>query len=105
MAASPVDVIGSTPVSFTNAEGAQKVVPLSAPQFTLSALQFTLSALQFNGSELQVRSACAVALSGQRLPLARTAAPTASSLLFQRNRNPVPNESSGSRLNVAVPVW
>ncbi|MEO6501601.1 MAG: hypothetical protein ABIQ09_06785 [Jatrophihabitantaceae bacterium] len=98
MAASPVDVIGSTPVSFTNAEGAQKVVPLSAPQFTLSALQF-------NGSELQVRSACAVALSGQRLPLARTAAPTASSLLFQRNRNPVPNESSGSRLNVAVPVW
>lgn len=43
MAAAPVDVIGSTPVSFTNAEGAQKVVPLSA--------------LQFNGSDLQVRSA------------------------------------------------
>jgi hypothetical protein len=35
-----VDVIGSTPVSFTNAEGAQKVV--------------SLSALQFNGSDLQV---------------------------------------------------
>lgn len=43
MAAAPVDVIGSTPVSFTNAEGAQKVVPLSA--------------LQFNGSDLQIRSA------------------------------------------------
>src|ERR1700712_5378256 len=43
MAAAPVDVIGSTPISFTNSEGAQKVVPLSA--------------LQFNGSDLQVRTA------------------------------------------------
>lgn len=42
MAAAPVDVVGSTPVSFTNSDGAQKVVPLSA--------------LQFNGSELQIRS-------------------------------------------------
>jgi|GEM_PF-4561114 len=43
MAAAPVDVVGSTPVSFTNSDGAQKVVPLSA--------------LQFNGSDLQVRTA------------------------------------------------
>ncbi|HEX8767709.1 MAG TPA: hypothetical protein VF714_05020, partial [Jatrophihabitans sp.] len=43
MAAAPVDVIGSTPISFTNSDGAQQVVPLSA--------------LQFNGSDLQIRSA------------------------------------------------
>jgi len=42
MAAAPVDVIGSTPIGFTNSDGAQKVVPLSA--------------LQFNGSDLQIRS-------------------------------------------------
>lgn len=42
MAAAPVDVIGSTPLSFTNSDGAQKVVPLSA--------------LQFTGSDLQLRS-------------------------------------------------
>jgi hypothetical protein len=42
MAAAPVDVIGSTPLSFTDSDGAQKVIPLSA--------------LQFNGSDLQVRS-------------------------------------------------
>ncbi|MBV9823416.1 MAG: hypothetical protein JO144_14375 [Actinobacteria bacterium] len=47
MAAAPVDVIGSTPVSFTDSAGAQQVVPLSA--------------LQFNGSDLQLRSAWAAA--------------------------------------------
>jgi hypothetical protein len=43
MAATPVDVIGSSPISFTNSEGAQKVVPLSA--------------LQFSGSDLTLKSA------------------------------------------------
>jgi hypothetical protein len=45
MAAAPVDVIGSSPISFTSSEGAQRFVPLSA--------------LQFNGSDLQLKSAWA----------------------------------------------
>jgi hypothetical protein len=43
MAAAPVDVLGSSPISFTNSDGAQQVVPLSA--------------LQFSGSDLQLKSA------------------------------------------------
>jgi hypothetical protein len=43
MAASPVDVVGSTPISFTDSQGAQKFVPLSA--------------LQFNGSTVQLKTA------------------------------------------------
>ena len=45
MASDPVGVIGSSPIGFTNSEGAQKVVPLSA--------------LQFSGSDLQLNSAWA----------------------------------------------
>lgn len=47
MAAAPVDVVGSTPISFTDSAGAQQMVPLSA--------------LQFTGSDLQLRSAWAAA--------------------------------------------
>jgi hypothetical protein len=43
MAAAPVDVVGATPISFTDSNGAQKFVPLSA--------------LQFNGSTLQLKTA------------------------------------------------
>lgn len=39
MAVAPVDVVGATPISFTNTDGAQVVVPLSALQFTGSDLQ------------------------------------------------------------------
>jgi hypothetical protein len=45
MAAAAVDVIGSSPITFTSSEGAQRFVPLSA--------------LQFNGSDLQLKSAWA----------------------------------------------
>lgn len=38
MAATPVDVVGSTPIAFTNKEGAQKFVPLSALQLTGSRI-------------------------------------------------------------------
>jgi hypothetical protein len=43
--AAPVDVVGSSPISFTGSEGQQLFVPLSA--------------LQFNGSSIQVSSAWA----------------------------------------------
>lgn len=43
MATDTVDVIGSTPLSFTNAQGGQSVVPLSA--------------LQFSGSEITIKTA------------------------------------------------
>lgn len=43
MASATVDVIGSSPLSFTDANGSQQVVPLSA--------------LQFSGSEIQLKSA------------------------------------------------
>src|SRR5690349_5065929 len=43
MATSPADVIGSTPLSFGNASGAQEVVPLSA--------------LEFNGSDIRLKTA------------------------------------------------
>lgn len=42
MASATVDVIGSSPLSFTDANGGQQVVPLSA--------------LQFSGSEIQLKS-------------------------------------------------
>ncbi len=45
MATTTVDVVGSTPISFTNSQGAQRVVPVSA--------------FQFSGSDLQLRSAWA----------------------------------------------
>ena len=43
MAVASVDVVGTTPISFTNSEGAQTVVPLSA--------------LEFAGSDLRVKAA------------------------------------------------
>jgi hypothetical protein len=43
MVAAPVDVVGSSPISFTSTQGGQLFVPLSA--------------LQFNGSTLEVKSA------------------------------------------------
>ena len=43
MANATADVIGSTPLSFTNASGGQQVVPLSA--------------LEFNGSDLRIKTA------------------------------------------------
>src|SRR5690348_5491607 len=43
MATATADVIGSTPLSFTDASGGQQVVPLSA--------------LEYNGSDIQLRSA------------------------------------------------
>ena len=47
MTAAPVDVIGSAPISFTDSDGAQKFVPLSA--------------LQLNGSTLELKTAWATA--------------------------------------------
>jgi hypothetical protein len=38
MAAQPLDVVGSTPISFIDSEGLQRFVPLSALQFNGSAL-------------------------------------------------------------------
>jgi len=43
MATTTVDVVGSSPISFTNSQGAQRTVPLSA--------------LQFSGSDIQLNSA------------------------------------------------
>ncbi len=48
MASAEVDVIGSSPLSFTNSDGGQQVVPLSA--------------LKFSGSEVQLKTAWKAAL-------------------------------------------
>lgn len=62
MAAAPVDVIGSSPIGFTNSEGGQQVVPLSALQFTGSdvVLKAAWSAL-FDPSETKTLLAVAAA--------------------------------------------
>jgi hypothetical protein len=47
MAAAPVDVVGSSPITFTGSQGQQRFVPLSA--------------LQFNGSTIEVKTAWSTA--------------------------------------------
>ncbi len=47
MAAAPIDVVGSSPITFTGSQGEQRFVPLSA--------------LQFSGSTVQIKSAWASA--------------------------------------------
>jgi hypothetical protein len=62
MAVTNVDVVGSTPLSFTNSDGAQKFVPLSALQFSGSDVQLKPAWTSlFNASETQTMLAVAKA--------------------------------------------
>jgi len=62
MAAAVVDVVGSTPISFTNSHGQQKFVPLSALEFNGSTLELKSNwAASFDSSETQTLLALASA--------------------------------------------
>jgi hypothetical protein len=63
MAAIPVDVTGSSPISFTDSQGGQKFVPLSALQFTGSTLGLNSTwESSFNAADTQTLLALASAL-------------------------------------------
>ena len=84
MTAAPVDVIGSAPISFTNSDGAQKFVPLSA--------------LQLNGSILELKTAWASAFD----PAEKTtllALATARAAAGELNPPPVPPPRPGISLS------
>ena len=52
MAATPVDVVGSSPITFTGSQGEQRFVPLSALQFNGSTIELKPSwASAFDPSE------------------------------------------------------
>jgi hypothetical protein len=63
MAATPVDVVGSSPISFTGSQGGQKFMPLSALQFNGSTLELKPAwASSFDPGETQTLLALASAL-------------------------------------------
>jgi hypothetical protein len=62
MAATPVDVVGSTPIAFTGSQGQQRSVPLSALQFNGSTLELKASwSAAFDSSETEILTALATA--------------------------------------------
>lgn len=62
MAATPVDVVGSSPITFTGSQGQQRCVPLSALQFNGSTIELKPSwATAFDPSESKILIALATA--------------------------------------------
>jgi hypothetical protein len=71
MASAPVDVVGSSPISFTDTQGGQRFVPLSALQFNGSLLELkTAWTSSFDASETQtlLALASARAAAGELVP-------------------------------------
>jgi hypothetical protein len=71
MAAAPVDVVGSSPITFTGSQGQQRFVPLSALQFSGSAIGLKPSwAAAFDGKETEtlITLATAYASAGELTP-------------------------------------
>jgi len=83
MAATPVDVVGSTPISFTGSQGGQRFVPLSALQFTGSTLQLKSAwASSFDPAETQTLLALASALAAAGVLTAPPVPPPSPAIAF-----------------------
>ena len=88
MAAAPVDVVGSSPITFTGSQGQQRFVPLSA--------------LQFSGSTIQLKPSWATAFdAGETITLIALAAAYAAA--GELTPPPVPPPSPAVLVTAAVP--